>query len=264
MNAIDNITIKQFKEDGATVLRGVFTEWVDILREGVSENMKNPNSNARIYKGEDGGEFFIDFCSWKRIDKYRDFIFNSEAAEIASTLMGSDNVQLFHEHILIKEAKSGISTPWHHDMPYYCIEGTKTVSLWIPLDTIPKERTLEFIAGSHLWGKSFRPKLFNGKLLNKNDGLEDLPDIDGNKDNYRVLGWDLKPGDAVAFDYRTIHGAQANNSLSDRRRAFSLRMVGDETVFSKKENIRYSPPFNDVSLKNGESLSGEDFPFIKY
>jgi ectoine hydroxylase-related dioxygenase (phytanoyl-CoA dioxygenase family) len=245
------------------VLRGVFSDWIETLRNGVAANMAKPNPDARIYQGDENqGKFFIDFCSWHRIPQYKDFIFNSKAAEISAALMQSSKAQLFHEHILVKEAQSGMPTPWHHDMPYYCVDGPKTVSLWIPLDDVPRERTLEFVAGSHLWGKSFRPQLFNGKPLNEADGLEKIPDIEGNRDNYNVVGWDLKPGDAVAFDYRTLHGSRANNSPTAQRRAFSLRMVGDDTHFARRENIKTSPPFNKVTLKNGELLSGDEFPIL--
>ena len=49
--------------------------------------------------------------------------------------------------------RSQLSTPWHQDQPYYCVDGADTVSLWIPLDVVPRERTLEFVGGSHSWGK---------------------------------------------------------------------------------------------------------------
>lgn len=260
---INEYNVEQFQKDGVTVLRGLFSDWIDILREGVSVNISAPNPDARIYKSStDGAMFFIDFCSWQRIPQYKDFIFNSVAPEVAALLMNSNEVRLFHEHVLVKEAQSGMATPWHHDMPYYCVDGPKTISLWIPLDNVPKERTLEFVAGSHHWGKSFRPQLFNGKPLNENDGLEDIPDIDGNRGKYNILGWDLKLGDAIAFDYRTLHGASENNSLTSQRRAFSLRMVGDDIKFSRRTNIKTSPPFNGVELKDGEPLTGEEFPIL--
>ena len=31
-------------------------------------------------------------------------------------------------------------TPWHQDA-YYCVDSAKTVSLWIPLDDVPRETT---------------------------------------------------------------------------------------------------------------------------
>ena len=260
---LDPSTLLQFQNEGVTVLRGLFTDWVETLRDGIAANIANPNPNARIYQNEGGGgQFFIDYCSWQRISQYRDFIFNSLAAEIGANLMNSEKVQLFHEHVLVKEAQTSIATPWHHDMPYYCVDGPKTVSLWIPLDEVPRERTLEFVSGSHQWGKSFRPQHFNGQPLNETDGLEDIPDINANRDDYNIVGWDLMPGDAVAFDYRTLHGAPANHSTSTQRRAFSLRLVGDDVRFVRKQNIVNSPPFNHVTLKHGDPLAGDEFPLL--
>lgn len=260
---LDSDTVKQFRNEGVTVLRGFFSDWVDVLRDGIAANIAEPNPNARIYRGDDGGgRFFVDYCSWQRIPQYRDFIFNSAAAEIGAELMDSEKVQLFHEHVLVKEAQSGVPTPWHHDTPYYCVDGPKTVSLWLPLDDVPRERTLEFVAGSHLWGKSFRPQRFNGAPLNENDGLEEIPDINADRDAFDIVGWDLAPGDAVAFDYQTIHGAAANNSASAQRRAFSLRLVGDDVRFVSREGIVTSPPFSEVKLKHGDALTGEEFPTL--
>lgn len=260
---LDQKTIDRFRTTGATVIRGHFADWVQGLRAGVDFNMEHPGPDGRTYTDEDtGGRFLSDYCNWDRIPQYRDFIFNSPAAQIGAELMGSEEVRLFHEHVLVKEAKAGIATPWHQDQPYYCIEGPKTVSLWVPLDDVPRERTLEFISGSHLSGKYYRPQRFNGQALNENDGLEPVPDIDGDRDAYEILGWALSPGDAVAFDYRTLHGAPANYSPSAQRRAFSLRLVGDEARFSRREGIVSSPPFREVTLNSGDPLVGETFPVI--
>ena len=260
---LDQQAVQQFQNEGATVLRGFFIDWIDVLRDGIAANMAEPNPNARIYKDEEaGGRFFVDYCSWQRIPQYRDFIFNSNAAEIGAELMDSQQVQLFHEHVLVKEAQTGIPTPWHHDLPYYCVDGPKTVSLWIPLDEVPRERTLEFVAGSHQWGKSYRPQRFNGQALNENDGLEKIPDIDSNREKYNIVGWALSPGDAVAFDYRTLHGAPANHSASTQRRAFSLRLVGDDIRFARRQGLVTSPPFEQVTLEDGAALVADEFPIL--
>ena len=100
------------------------------------------------------------------IPEYKDFIFNPNAAVFGAALMDSQQVQLFHEHVLVKEAATGVPTPWHQDAPYYCVDSTKTVSMWIPLDNVPRDTTLEFISGSHKWDKFYRPQRFDGSALN--------------------------------------------------------------------------------------------------
>lgn len=260
----DDETIRHFNRDGVTVLRGVFADWVETLRAGVAADMANPHPKARILQGETGGgRFFVDYCNWARIPEYKDFIFNSQAAEIGAELMDSKRVQLFHEHVLVKEAAAGVPTPWHQDAPYYCVKGPKTLSLWIPLDDVPRETTLEFISGSHKWGKSFRPQKFDGQALNDNDGLEELPDINADRDAFDIVGWAVSPGDAIAFDYRTVHGAPANSSQTRERRAFSLRLVGDDIKFARREGIKTSPPFEQITLNDGDALVGDEFPILR-
>ena len=260
---IDEATKQEFRDKGVTVLRGVFSDWVKTLQDGVAANMREPAPNGRIYKGDNGGgRFFVDYCNWARIDEYKDFIFKSSAAEIGAELMGSQKVQLFHEHVLVKEAATGVPTPWHQDAPYYCVSGPKTLSLWIPLDIVPRETTLEFISGSHKWDKFYRPQRFDGSALNEDDGLEDIPDINGNRDAYDIVGWAVEPGDAIAFDYRTIHGAPANASATSERRAFSLRLVGDDVNFVRREGIVTSPPFPQITLENNAPLVADEFPIL--
>lgn len=261
---LDDQTLQDFEEKGAAVLRGVFGDWVEILQNGIAANMADPAPNARIYTGENGGgRFFVDYCNWQRFDDYRNFIFKSPAAAIGAELMNSRSVQLFHEHVLVKEAATGVPTPWHQDAPYYCVSAAKTLSLWVPLDPVPRETTLEFISGSHKWDKFYRPQRFNSEPLNANDGLEDIPDINGNRDQYDIIAWALEPGDALAFDYRTIHGAPANTNPASERRAFSLRLLGDGARFRRQDGLVTSPPFPDITLKDGDPLVADEFPVLQ-
>ena len=260
---IDAETIAAFNRDGACVIRGAFKDWVEVLHSGIARNMAEPSADVKIYTGTNGaGRFFGDYCNWDRIPEYRDFIFNSSAAAIGQQLMASQSVRLFHEHVLVKEASADVATPWHQDQPYYCVDGNQTVSLWVPLDDVPLERTLEFVGGSHKWGKYFRPERFNKTPLNENDGLEPVPDINGNRGNYQILGWDLKPGDVVAFNYKTLHGAPANGSATAQRRAFSLRLIGDDVRFARRDGVITSPPFRGVTLKHGDVMNAPEFPLL--
>ena len=261
---MDKMAIVSFRKHGAVILREVFKDWVEILRKGVAKNMQTPGPHVRVYKGdnpaEGSGKFFGDYCNWQRIPEYSDFIFNSRIGEMASQLMGSKTVRLFHEHVLVKEAKTELVTPWHQDQPYYCVEASQNISFWIPLDDVPRERSPEFVAGSHGWGKFFSPERFNGRPLNKGDDLEKMPDIEANRSNYDILSWELSIGDAIAFDFSTVHGAPSNKSTSNSRRAFSLRLVGDEARFKRTPGYVSSPPFTDIQLKNGALLDEVSFP----
>ena len=259
---VSEADIAAFRDDGAVVLRGLFVQWVDVLRAGVAGNMAAPSPDARIYASAQGkGRHFGDYCNWDRIPEYRRFIFESSAAAVAARLMGSRAVRLFHEHVLVKEPDSDVPTPWHHDQPYYNVDGEQTCSLWIPLDRVPRDTVPEFVAGSHRWGRWFRPERFNKAPLNEDDGLEPVPDIDGQRDRYRILGWPMEPGDAVAFNYLTLHGAPANRQADSARRAFSLRVVGDDARWAVRPGVT-SPPFRQVKLAHGAVMDAPEFPLL--
>ncbi len=150
--------VDAYQTDGAVLLKGVLADWVEPLRRGIERNLAEPGPYQRVYTPKDGeGRFVGDYCNWARIPEYRDFVFNSPAAEIARRLMQSRTARFFHEHILVKEPGTREVTPWHHDQPYYCVDGTQNMSLWIPLDVVSRDICVEFVAGSHRWGKLFRP-----------------------------------------------------------------------------------------------------------
>ena len=122
-------TIAEYQANGAVALRGVFKDWVEVLRAGIARNMAEPSADVKIYQGKDGGgRFFGDYCNWDRIPEYRDFIFKSPAADIGRQLMGSKTARLFHEHVLVKEASAGVATPWHQDQPYWPVKGWQIYS----------------------------------------------------------------------------------------------------------------------------------------
>jgi ectoine hydroxylase-related dioxygenase (phytanoyl-CoA dioxygenase family) len=257
---VDEATIEAFRKDGAVPLRGLFTDWIDTLQAGVEKNLAAPSADVRIYEGS-GGRFFGDYCNWGRIPEYRDFVFHSPAAKVAQRLMGSKTVRLFHEHVLVKEPGADVPTPWHHDQPYYCVDGRQNVSLWVTLDAVARDTVPEFIAGSHAWGRWFQPERFNRTPLFTDDRMEQIPDIEAERDKYRILGWDLEPGDAVAFHFLTLHGAPANDSKSRRRRAVSTRWLGDDAVFAQRKGVT-SPPFRGLTLKPGDAMEAPEFPLV--
>ena len=262
MEFIDNTLIEDFSNDGAVLCRGFFLDWLDPLRIGVDKLIQNPSVRERSYIPNDGSTpFFQDLVNWNRIPEFRDFVFKSRLGYYAAKLMKSNKSRLFHDHVLVKEPGSSIVTPWHQDKPYYCVDGNQSVSFWIALDDISKEGCLECIAGSHLSNILHKPKRFNGNDLYENDNSKEVPDINSNRKDYKILSWDIKAGDAVAFDFRTLHGASENINKINRRRVFSARIVGDDAFFVDRQG-KGSPPFESIKLKTGDKLTGREFPVI--
>ena len=261
----DGAIAKTFQRDGVVHLAGAFADWLDVLRAGVERNMRAPGVYKREYEPESSkGYFFGDYCNWARIPEYRDFVLHSHAATLAARLMESSSARFFHEHVLVKEPQTESRTPWHHDLPYYCIDGTHTVSFWTALDPVPRSMSLELVAGSHRWGKSFMPKKFVGvDYQREGEALDTMPDIDARRDEFEIVSFDMAPGDAIAFHFLTVHGAPGNASASARRRAFVHRWVGDDVRFKVRPG-EVSPPFPEAHqrLGDGDLLDDPEFPLV--
>lgn len=260
---IDSQTIDSYQQDGVVLLKGVFRPWIESLAAGVAELMANPSEygHARTVVPKDGSApFFQDYCNWSRIPDFERFVLHSPAAEIAAALMQSKTATFFHEHTLVKPPGGSTVTPWHHDQPYYCVDGQQNVSFWIPLDPVAEAISLRCIRGSHRWGDEYSPTRFNGSKLYAHSRFKELPDIDAHPDDYDIVSWALEPGDAVAFHYRTLHGARGN-ATARARRVFSARWVGDDATFADRGGVT-SPPFPELTLKDGEALVSPLFPRV--
>ena len=170
-------------------------------------------------------------------------------------------MRFYHDHVLVKEPGTTQRTPWHQDQPYYNIDGTQTCSVWLPVDPVSREATLEFVAGSHR-GPWLMPRTFmdNEAKWFPEGALDDLPDIEADRAAYPIVGWALEPGDAVAFSFRTLHGAPPNRR-STSRRVVSLRLLGDDCRFAVRGGPT-SPPFREVALELGAVLDHAAFPLL--
>lgn len=272
--AVSPLSVSTFQRDGAVFLPGLFSDWVDAIAAGIDKNMAEPGEFLNHYGTADGldpeteglaggrsGLFFDDYCNWRRIPEFERCIRESQAAEVAAALMGSTTARFFHDHVLVKEPGVSQATPWHSDNPYYFIDGTQTVSFWIPIDPVD-DATLRLVRGSHRWPLETAPTSWaDGSAFYATPAAGYRESVDPDTDaEMTVLAWPMQPGDAVAFDFRTTHGARPNHNRI-RRRAFSMRWVGDDARYLDRGE-RTSPPFPGHGMKPGDRLRDDWFPVL--
>lgn len=252
--------IDDYQREGVVLVKGLFKDQVEQLRQGIERNMSEPGPYAaeNLNAGE-GGRFFDDYCNWTRIPEFEATIKASPAAAVAAALMRSQSVQMFHDHILVKEPGTSKPTPWHQDSPYYFVEGEQTVSFWSPLDPV-EQASLRCVAGSHRWEKPVLPTrwLAETSFYPNDDDYMPVPDPDA--EGMDVREYAMEPGDAVAFNYKTLHGARGNES-GTRRRAFSLRLLGDDARYVERPGPT-SPPFPGHDMQAGQRLREDWFPIL--
>ena len=261
-------TIQTYRAEGVICLRGLFeTSWLTLLKAGIERNLKAWGANARHYNaGRDTGFYFADAGVWQNIPEYRAFLFQSPAAGIAAKLMSARKVNLFFDNVFIKDGNTAEMTPWHHDLPYMPIDGEQVCSVWLALDEVPIENSVEYIVGSHRWGKQFRPRNFFDPQADydaegfSDSQLEPIPDFDAMRDQFTIRRWAMSPGDVQVFHGLTVHGSPGNSTLA-RRRAFVSRWCGEDVRYAWKGPETY-PVFNDCELAVGDVLDSDVFPVV--
>lgn len=254
--------IRTFAEDGVVCIRDAFDlDWIERLRAATEEVIAAPGPFGAAYGSDrDKGTFFGDLYVWTFNDTFRDVALSSPAGAIAGALMESQKANLFYDHLLVKEPGSSAPTPWHHDLTYWCVEGWQVCSVWIPFDSVDRASgAVEYVRGSHRWDRRFEPTDFMDKGLFKNDALEQIPDIDADRDRYDIVSFDVEPGDCLVHHALTVHGAPGNES-ERRRRAVAIRYAGDDAVYIERTGM--SKPIRDPGLKPGDAIDCSLFPVV--
>ncbi len=263
---IDAATVRDFHAAGAVIVRGLFSPVeVETIERGIERNLTEPSPRFKVASSDtDPGSFVEDFCNWQRIDEYASIAFDSRAADVAAALTGSKQVRLFHDHMLVKEPHTAQETPWHQDQPYYNVDGFDNCSMWAPVDPVSQESTLEFLAGSHRQGW-LMPRSFmtNEAKWFPEGSLGELPDVEADRSAYDIRHWAMEPGDAVFFHMLTLHHSYGVPGTS-RRRAFSLRFLGDDMVHAPRRWVT-SPQFDGLEeeLPEGAPMDHPLFPVLR-
>lgn len=262
---LDANHIETYKRDGCVILRDVVPkDTLALIEQGVKANLDSPSQWSNEYTPQNsGGRFFDDYVNWQRIPEFATVALTGALPQIAGELMRTAMPRFFHEHVLVKEPGTATPTPWHHDDPYYGIDGMDNVSLWIPLDPVPTSIALRCIRGSHQLSQRFIPNRFvdDSPYAQVAEGFELFPSPETLESFGDTIVCDAQPGDIVAFHFRTLHSAPATTGHPTSRRIVSFRYVGDDVRWATRP-WKTSPPFEPLGLQDGDELDTQRFPVI--
>jgi ectoine hydroxylase-related dioxygenase (phytanoyl-CoA dioxygenase family) len=105
-------------------------------------------------------------------------------------------------------------------------------------------------------GPTLPPDKFSLQGFEEDDAM---PDIESNLSKYRLLNWDMEPGDCLVHHGLTVHGAGGNTSLDIRRRALATRWAGDDATYRAGGGDQ---PLQVEGLRAGDPLPPDRFPFV--
>ncbi|MFN8027227.1 MAG: phytanoyl-CoA dioxygenase family protein [Acidimicrobiia bacterium] len=257
MTLISHEDIETFRRNGVVCLRGVMPpEWLDRMTgpldaaltssatadlSQMADDLSAGAGATRLVDervaaaGTPRGHFLAGTDHWREQPEFLDFALHSPLPAIVAALLGSEQVWLYEDSVLVKEPGSQEKTAWHQDMAYFSLAGDLVATTWVPLDRVTAETgAVRYVAGSHRDRTRFRPNTFVTDVSFGADDAVDVPDYDDERfaGGARIVSFDTEPGDVIVHHARTIHGAGGNASASTRRRAISVRYAGDGTTYA--------------------------------
>jgi ectoine hydroxylase-related dioxygenase (phytanoyl-CoA dioxygenase family) len=174
-----------------------------------------------------GKAFLQLFNLWCEDEVVKHLIFSKRLAKIATDLMQTDGVRMYHDQALFKEGGGGI-TPWHADQYYWPLETDKTVTAWIPLQATSLELgPLEISAGSH--------QIVDGRALEISDESELVIQEKLKVTNFKHV---IEPFDAGEISFHSgwvFHRAGANSS-NQMRKVMTIIYMDKNMKLKQPEN----------------------------
>ncbi len=258
--------IDAFHADGAIALRGVVNdEWRQILARSIEADIADPGPFYHGYEPDDGkGRFHGNLRTWEFHEGFRRFCFESPLPRLAAEILGCHRINLLYDQLFVKEPGTVNRTRWHNDQPYWPVDGYQILSFWVALDhTTADTGAVEFVRGSHRWGRFFQPEVFGRTVTDdyeRNPDYETVPDVQSARDDYDIFSFDLEPGDVYAFHALVLHGAGGNASDTVRRRGYTVRYTGDDATYSGRPGTNKG--LRNSLLTDGDRLDSEQYPLV--
>ena len=279
-----------FHRDGAVLLKGVLaSHWNALLEEGLEFTQANPDGMS------------AGVAMPLRIDQFPashspcldQLMKTSPIAEIVGSVLEAP-VRFYMDQMFYKPAGKVFPSAWHQDTSYYNIDGHQLVRAWVCADPAPRDVSIEVIRGSHRWNVTYRPPVgldpktdpegaakleqahAAGEILIGREAHEQwtyfdsfldpslpvLPDIEGHRESFEILGWEYEPGDVLLFHGHILHSARGGATLPHPRRAHASLWAGPDVQYLRRRSQAIPDPLKlyDHHPQDGQPLS--EFPEV--
>ena len=110
-NIVTAEQVRTFQDQGVICIRGVFGEWIKRLTKGIERNLANPGKLSEWLKSENSETYYFnDLLNWQQIPEFKEFVFESPAAEIAGKLMDAQVrvTRKYYPRVCLQWYQSGI------------------------------------------------------------------------------------------------------------------------------------------------------------
>jgi ectoine hydroxylase-related dioxygenase (phytanoyl-CoA dioxygenase family) len=222
--------VKYFNENGFIKIKNIFEPAViDYMNIVISKEVDRLNNQQIPLEERDTyGKAFLQIMNlWTHTTVVKDIVFSKRIAQIATSLMQTNGVRLYHDQALFKEPKGG-HTPWHADQYYWPLGTENTVTAWIPLQTTPLNYgPLEFSAGSN--------KLTAGRDKQISDESQAFLESELKRHKFEHV---IEPFDVgeISFHRGWLYHRAGPNVSGNMRKVMTMIYMDKDTVLKTPEN----------------------------
>ncbi len=209
---LDDSQISSYRRDGFVKLKDVLSDEVLAnYRDAITQEVdKAKRKRAAPDNPTTYDKAFVQVTNlWRQSETVAELVMSPRMARIATELMGTNGVRLYHDQALFKQSSGG-HTPWHADQYYWPLANSNTVTAWIPLQQTDLEMgPLEFSTGSHTLEKyrdleiSDESEKQIGEMLSNRD------------DQHRISSFEI--GEVSFHNGWLFHRAGPNRSGKERK-----------------------------------------------
>jgi ectoine hydroxylase-related dioxygenase (phytanoyl-CoA dioxygenase family) len=222
--------VKYFNENGFIKIKNIFEPAViDYMNIVISKEVDRLNNQQIPLEERDTyGKAFLQIMNlWTHTTVVKDIVFSKRIAQIATGLMQTAGVRLYHDQALFKEPKGG-HTPWHADQYYWPLATENTVTAWIPLQATPLNYgPLEFSAGSN--------KLTAGRDKQISDESQAFLEAELKDQKFEHV---IEPFDVgeISFHRGWLYHRAGPNVSGNMRKVMTMIYMDKDTVLKTPEN----------------------------
>lgn len=219
-----------FAQHGFIKIKNIFdASVIDYMNIVISKEVDRLNNQQIPLEERDTyGKAFLQIMNlWTHTTVVKDIVFSKRIAQIATGLMQTNGVRLYHDQALFKEPKGG-HTPWHADQYYWPLATENTVTAWIPLQATPLNYgPLEFSAGSN--------KLTAGRDKQISDESQAFLEAELKNHKFEHV---IEPFDVgeISFHRGWLYHRAGPNVSGNMRKVMTMIYMDKDTVLKEPEN----------------------------
>ncbi len=260
LHSVTQEHVDTYRRDGVVLLRGMLdAEWISTMQAAIDKVIAEPREHG-ILGPSHGAMTSVCFMS-RNAGEFRDFALRSPIGEVVGRVIGANTIRLYHDHLFVKPPKSSKIMAWHCDETAWPVVGEMAPNIWTAFSPVnARNGRVEYVAGYHRYcieqglKFGFRPDQANG-LCPDFEKLRADPQF-----AFRIVAFDMEPGDAVVFHPHTPHFSKGNASSDVPRIGLAVRVFGDDVRWYPAP---YKAPIPGLAhLPEGEAPDGDLFPVI--